>query len=122
MDLVSTLRYTSGRDKRNNALPNIAPLKWLTSLNYAINTFSVRMEYEIASAQNRFNTAAGEDATMGYFLLHMGLGYRTTIFKTLFNLQSGVENILDKKYHEHLDWGNISRPGRNIYLQVTVGF
>jgi iron complex outermembrane receptor protein len=37
-------------------------------------------------------------------------------------IQAGVENILDKQYHEHLDWGNINRPGRNVYAQIKIFF
>ena len=33
---------------------------------------------------------------------------------------AGIENLLDKKYHTHLDWGNLPRPGRNI--NVTIEF
>ena len=65
---------------------------------------------------------AGEDKTPGYFLLNTRLGYATTISKSSVELQVGVENIFDKKYYEHLDWGNINRSGRNIYVQTKLLF
>ena len=65
---------------------------------------------------------AGEDKPPGYFLLNTRLGYATTISKSSVELQVGVENIFDKKYYEHLDWGNINRSGRNIYVQTKLLF
>jgi len=32
----------------------------------------------------------------------------------------GVENIFDKAYSEHLDWGNYLRPGRNLFMNLRV--
>ena len=34
----------------------------------------------------------------------------------------GIENLLDTKYHDHLDWGGIPRPGRNFYLNLSYSF
>jgi iron complex outermembrane receptor protein len=31
-----------------------------------------------------------------------------------------VENILNKAYSEHLDWGNYLRPGRNVYMHLSL--
>ncbi len=72
--------------------------------------------------QNRYNEKAGEDATPGFNLLHLRLGYYFMLMKRKTELQTGIENILDKYYHEHLDWGNIARPGRNIYLLLKLIF
>jgi iron complex outermembrane receptor protein len=41
--------------------------------------------------------------------------------KTL-HLFAGVENLLDQNYWQHLDWGQIPRPGRNIYAQIRFDF
>jgi iron complex outermembrane receptor protein len=34
-------------------------------------------------------------------------------------LSIGIENILDKNYREHLNWGGIPQPGRNIMVGVN---
>ena len=67
-------------------------------------------------------TDAGEDVTDGYFLLHARLGFVLDVLKSTTTIQFGVENIFDKLYHEHQDWGNIPRPGRNIYIQLKISF
>ena len=122
IDIISTLRYTRGKDNDNNPLPSIAPLKNTSSFRYQLNKAFVQLEYDAALKQNRINLKTGEDKTDGYILLNARFGYNTNLFGKMVELQSGVENVLDKKYHEHLDWGNISRPGRNIYVLVKCVF
>ena len=122
MDVISTLRYTYARDNDQQPLPLIAPLKNISSIRYHAAAFWAQLESEAAAEQNRINTKAGEDATPGYALLHIRTGYNFNIHKNSVELQAGVDNVLDKNYHEHLDWGNIARPGRNIYLQVKLSF
>jgi len=121
IDIVTTFRYTLARDKQNDPLPFVAPLKNITSIRYQPNRFSAQLETESALQQNQVSNKYGEDVTVGYFLLHSRIGYSGRVFKNSFELQAGVENIFDIKYHEHLDWGNISRPGRNFYLQLKLG-
>lgn len=121
-DMVSTLRWTLGKDNERNPLPFIAPLKNITSIRYQLKKLSVQVETEAASKQDRVNIKSGEDITPGYFLLHTRFGYNTRIFDRTIELQAGIENIFDRKYHEHLDWGNIARPGRNVYAQVKIFF
>lgn len=115
--LVSTLRYMYANDNLGNPVPFIAPLKNITSLRYRNKKLSVQFELEAAANQKRFNVFAGENATKGYLILNARLTYTTQMFGKNTVWSSGVENMLDKNYWEHLDWGNISRPGRNIYVQ-----
>lgn len=122
IDFVSTLRYTYANDDQRQPLPLIAPLKNVTSVRYQPNRFSVQLETEAAAKQTRINTKYGEDETAGYVLLNIRFGYNTTLFNNNLSIQTGVENVFDKKYHEHLDWGNIPRPGRNIYVQLKILF
>lgn len=122
LDIISTLRYTVGNDNTIHPLPYIAPLKNITSIIYQLKNISFQLESDAAMKQNRVSSKAGEDITAGYFLLHTRFGYTTTLFKSNITFQAGVENIFDKKYHDHLDWGNIARPGRNVYTQMKVSF
>ncbi len=121
-DLISTVRYTYGRLTNSRPLPYIAPLKNITSLRYQSNRYSVQLEYEAAAAQNRINEDAGERNTSGYILLHLRGSYDFLLWQKQVSLQSGIENILDKNYREHLDWGNIPRQGRNLYIQLKFSF
>lgn len=122
IDVVSTIRYTAGKDNEGCSLPFIAPLKSTTSVRYQPKNFSLQLETEAASKQDRVSKKSGEDITPGYFLVHTRLGYSTKMFDSAIELQAGMENIFDRKYHEHLDWGNIPRQGRNVYVQVKVSF
>ena len=120
--VVSTLRYTIAKDNSNEPLPFVPPLKNITSIRWQPAKISVQLESEAAVKQNRVSTAYAEDKTAGYFLLHARAGYTTLILKTNATLQAGVENIFDKNYHEHPDWKNIARPGRNFYVQLKTTF
>lgn len=122
VDVVSTLRYTYAKDWEGNALPNIAPVKNITSFRYQPKKTFFQIETEIASAQMRINLKAGEDKTPGNMLLHFRMGAPIQLWNYNLEIQSGVENIFDKNYHEHLDWGNIARPGINFYLQAKFAF
>ncbi|MBL0145250.1 MAG: TonB-dependent receptor [Chitinophagaceae bacterium] len=121
-DIVSTVKYTWAKDNNNNPLPFVAPLKNITSVKYQLKKISVQVETEAALKQSKISKQYGEDATPGYFLIHTRFGYITTIYKKEVELQIGAENVLDKKYHEHLDWGNLARPGRNFYIQLKIAF
>ena len=33
-----------------------------------------------------------------------------------------IENLFDQYYYRHLDWGNIPRAGRNLYLNLAWHF
>lgn len=121
-EIVSTLRYTHGRDHEKKPLPFISPLKNISSVRYFVKRISGQLEWETALAQNKVSEKAGENTTQGYFLVHARGGYSTTIFKNRVDIQAGIENIFDKEYCEHLDWGKIARPGRNVYVQLKVQF
>jgi len=121
-ELISTLRYNWGTDNNNEPLPFIPPLKNITSIRYHPGKFSAQLESEAVVQQNRVSYKTGEDATPGCMLLHARMGYVFEILRSKVQVQSGVENLLDKPYHEHLDWGNIPRPGRNVYLQLKLLF
>jgi iron complex outermembrane receptor protein len=119
---VATLRYTYGRDNEGNPLPFIPPLKSILSLRYQPGRFSAQAEWEAATAQDRFARRAGEDMTPGFMLVHLRFGYTIPVWKVPVGIQAGVDNLFDERYHEHLDWGNIPRQGRNIYIQVNLHF
>lgn len=122
IEWVSTFRYTYGRDQKNIPLPSISPLKTVQNVRYKSKRFSAGMESESALRQNRISAYAGEDRTPGYWILHARMGYTFQVKHSKLELQVSAENLLDRKYHEHLDWGNLPRPGRNIAVQLTLGF
>ena len=120
--LVNTVRFTLAEHENGEPLPFIAPLKNIGSLRYVISNFSAQVEYEASAAQNRINEQVGEVSTPGFIIAHIRLAYGFPLGKIQLGLQSGVENIFDVAYREHLDWGGIMRQGRNIYIQVKLSF
>jgi iron complex outermembrane receptor protein len=122
LDIVSTLRYTDGNDNTGDPLPMIAPLKSISSVRYQFSPFFLQLETELAAAQNKISNKYGEDQTDGYALLHIRSGFPFMLAGKKTDLQFGVENVFDKKYHEHLDWGNVKRPGRNANLMLKWFF
>jgi iron complex outermembrane receptor protein len=119
---VATLRYTIAQDRDGHPLPFIPPLKSILSLRYQPGRFSAQAEWEAAAAQYRYAVRAGEDMTPGFMLAHLRFGYTIPVHHLAIGLQAGIDNLFDVRYHEHLDWGNIPRPGRNIYVQVNLHF
>ena len=122
VDLVSTLKYIYGADINNNPLPSISPLKNITSVRKSFDNAFVQIESEASASQDRYNIKAGETKSKGFVLLNLRSGYNFNISKYKTSLQGGIENLFDKKYTEHLDWGKIPRPGRNFYLQLKFIF
>lgn len=119
---VTVLRYTFGQDHQKNPLPQVAPFRQTHSLRWHDGRFFIQAESDMAAGQKRFNPAAGEDFSSCWWIFHIRMGHSHELGKTRLQWQAGVENLLDRHYHEHLDWGNIPRPGRNFFLQLTVNW
>ena len=120
INYVLTMRFTKAVDNENLYLPFVAPLKTIHSIRYQPNRFSIQLESETSLSQNNISSIYGEDFTNGFSLLHARFGYSFKALNNGMGLQFGVENIFDKLYHEHLDVGNIPRPGRNFYVQLKL--
>jgi iron complex outermembrane receptor protein len=119
--VVSTLKYSYARDDNKQPLPMIAPLRNLSSVRQSFKNFWLQAETEMAAKQDRVSMDANERVTGAFSLFHFRAGYELKGEKIRWQFKGGVENILDAYYREHLDWGNIARPGRNFYLQVSFG-
>jgi iron complex outermembrane receptor protein len=122
LDIISSLRYTLGKDNNEDPLPMIAPLKNTSTIRYQFSHFFLQLETEAAANQHSVSRKYGEDKTDGYILLHTRTGCQFLIAGKKTDLQLGIDNLLDKNYHEHLDWGNIKRPGRNGYVMLRLYF
>ncbi|HEY1020405.1 MAG TPA: TonB-dependent receptor [Sediminibacterium sp.] len=120
--LMATVKYAYGKDNTGAALPLMAPLRNIGSIKQYLGKLWLQAEMETAAAQNRVSLVAKERTTGAFSLYHFRLGYQTRGMGLQWQLNAGVENIFDSFYREHLDWGNIARPGRNLYLQVGIGF
>ncbi len=120
--LISVTKYTQGSDFAGTPLPMLSPLTNTTTLQFNRGQLTAQVEEESAWAQHRINESVGEDSTPGYAILNMRLGYGFQMRSTRMVLNTGIENIFDKAYHGHLDWGNVMRPGRNFNITLEVAF
>ncbi|MFC0878642.1 TonB-dependent receptor plug domain-containing protein [Saccharicrinis sp. FJH2] len=118
--IVSTFRYTYGRLSSGEPVPLIEPFKNYTTFYVQKDQFSFQAENELAAAQNRINAAYGETKSPGYDLINLRLLYETYLQLTEVELGAGVNNLLNKTYKTHLDWGNVYRPGRSFYVSLRI--
>jgi iron complex outermembrane receptor protein len=98
------------------------PLQGTTTLRFSKKNFSAQLENESAAKQNRVNADWGEDTTAAYSIFNLRGNYRFALSKNKLNLSAAVENMFDKNYHNHLDWGNIPRQGRNLNISLILNF
>ncbi len=82
----------------------------------------IQAESEISSEQNRVSTAFGEKTSPGFSIFNLRGSYTFNMVKYNLEFSAGIENILDEAYYEHLDWGKMLRPGRNIYSMLSLKF
>lgn len=116
----NTLKWIYAHDNNKKPLPLIPPLKSITSLRFVRNSFFIQAENEFALAQTRINPEFGERKSKAYTIQNLRATYNFNIQKYKLQFSAGAENIFDISYFEHLDWGSIARPGRNIYGMLSV--
>lgn len=122
LQLISNARYTEGTDDNNNPLPLISPFKLTSSIRFAKANFSIQAENIWASAQNKVSTMINEKTTPAYTLFNLRGTYAFKVKQHKLELNAGVENLFDAYYQDHLDWGNIPRPGRNVMMGLSYVF
>ena len=79
----------------------------------------------VTTAFNQHHPAPDETPTDGYTLVDLGIGATVCTGKQKIVMQLGVNNLLDKKYIDHLSTlkeVGFSDPGRNIALSVFIPF
>lgn len=119
IQVINSIKFTYGTLSANDALPLIPPFKSVTSVKHEKGLFNTQIEWEFATAQNNVSLLAGEQTTPAYSVFNLRAGYK---LKTSWSINLGAENIFNSLYREHLDWGNIMRPGRNFYLNANYRF
>jgi len=115
--------YTYAKDlERDQPLPEIAPL----DIRYSIcgklldDRLKPILKVRYVMDQNRISQEFGETATPGFTLLDFNLSYT---MNDHLRFQTGVNNLLDKTYYEHLSRSTagmnplpLNAQGRNFYL------
>jgi len=120
LTLYSMTGYTFGKTMEGDPLPLIPPLKNTTICKIQKGIASLQLEGEFASAQTRIDPGFGESSTPGFAIYHLRTSFRWQVRETVIITGAGIENILDKAYSEHLDWGNYLRPGRSFFVNLRV--
>lgn len=112
--LDGTVSYVRGkrRDSSDN-LYRIAPLTARTQLSYIQPDWRVAVEAVTVAKQNQVSTFNDEEETGGYAFFNLSGQY--TVSKAL-SVQAGVNNLLDRKYSNHL--GGYNRASGNDDIAV----
>jgi iron complex outermembrane receptor protein len=97
-------------------------LRYTSSLNYRKSKFSSEIAVQGNATQTQYSPFYGEDRTPDYAIVNVASGYSFNFEKSKWNLNAGIENILDTYYSTFSDWNNIPRKGRNFFINVNVGF
>lgn len=101
------------RDDVSDDLYRIAPLNGMVAVNYTENNWSLAVESVLYAAQEKISATNSEEKTSGYGLLNVK-GYWQ--MNSEWRLGFGVDNVLDKKYQDHLAGYN-----RAVNPDISVG-
>lgn len=103
--LDSSISHVRGRNKETGGdLYRIAPLHGMFDLGFRRESWESHLEWVWASAQNRVASIQNESNTPGYGILNLRVA-RT--FAGSVRVELGMENLLDKRYTDHL--GGVNR-------------
>ncbi len=120
--ILGNMSYITGKNNGNgDPLPEIPPLDATLGVKYSSvqNGIWAQFDGHFAARQNRVSILSGEDRTPAFEVFDLRAGY--TGFSHL-HIYSGIENIFDREYYEHLSRANLPSAGRNIYLSVGTFF
>jgi len=122
--LKTSLAYVRGEDTRNHAdLPQITPLngqvEWCGYFRQ-VGTISIAC----SGAVSQKNLTSGEITSAGYAVVDVNIvSVPWNIGSFSLTLHSGIQNLLDKAYQNHLSTlrGLMKdEPGRNYFLSLTI--
>ena len=116
--------YVRGEDTFDHTnLPQIAPLNGRLESSTLLQSVGTVDIAAIFCAEQK-NLAAGEIRTPGYAIVDAGIvSVPITIERWSFVIRSGVQNVFNKLYQNHLSTlrGFITfEPGRNFFLSTTI--
>lgn len=105
LSLEGSLSHVRGRNmETGDDLYRISPLHGMFDLGYQQGSWETHLEWVWASAQNRVSGLQNEPSTPGYGILNLRVA---KTFADSLRVEVGVENLLDKRYSDHL--GGVNR-------------
>jgi len=133
----ATLAYAWGKNSSDGeALPQMPPLEARLGLSYQRDAWSVGALWRVVDGQGRTadgrGNVVGQDFgdSAGFGVLSLNGAYRVS---QQVKLSAGVDNLLDKRYAEHLNLAGdagfgfpaesrIDEPGRTLWAKVDFDF
>lgn len=133
----ASLAYAWGKNSSDGeALPQMPPLEARLGLTYERGDWSAAGLWRVVAAQTRVAEGKGNvtskdfDESSGFGVFSLNGAYR---LNQHFKLSTGIDNLLDKAYSEHLNQaGNagvglsadsrINEPGRTYWARVDMSF
>ena len=133
----ATLAYAWGKNSSDGeALPQMPPLEARLGLSYQRDDWSVGALWRVVDGQGRIaegrGNVVGQDFadSAGFGVLSLNAAYR---FSQQVKLSAGVDNLLDKRYAEHLNLAGdagfgfpadarIDEPGRTLWAKIDFDF
>ena len=128
LTLFGNLAYVTGKDTdTDDYLSSIPPLNGLAGVRFHIENgkkkYWLELEGQCFDKQNR--TAPDEEDTAGYSIFNIRSGMKLPVgyFENI-TLTLNVENLFDKKYHDHLKLHKryLYEPGLNILAGLKIEF
>jgi iron complex outermembrane receptor protein len=115
--LLGTLSYQVGYlIELRDFLPFMPPLSGNVRVRFSQRVWLAEVGVRFALAQNQVSQKIlFEDTTPAWAVFDIRLGAK--LWDRL-SVRLGVENILDRLYHEHLSINNLPSRGRNLYINL----
>jgi len=115
--LLGTLSYQVGYlIELRDFLPFMPPLSGNVRVRFSQRVWLAEVGVRFALAQNQVSQKIlFEDTTPAWAVFDIRLGAK--LWDRMF-VRLGVENILDRLYHEHFSINNLPSRGRNLYINL----
>jgi iron complex outermembrane receptor protein len=129
-----SLSWVRGQTTDGQDLPEIPPLEMTAALRWEGTTESkpyTELGIRFANRQDRIDPAFVEDETPSFAVLHLRGGIEII---PGWLIEAGIENLLDREYHEHLTrealmplgdltaGDEVSSPGRSFTLSTRISW
>ncbi len=126
---IAELAYTYGENKdRDEALPEIPPMEFRYRLlgSFIQNKLNTELSFRNSFKQDRVAKSYGETKTPAFQVVDIDASYKINKWLTL---SSGIQNLFDEAYYEHLSRSvrsaearPIYSPGRSFYFSLAFSF
>lgn len=121
LSLSSSFSYTKGIFRENShPLPQIPPLKGITSIQFNSDNFQVGLSCDWALNQNDVDLF--EQTTDGYLIFNSFIQFLFNIEKSVNSVTLNVDNIFNQSYRNHLSRVKSILPEAGFNVRVVYKF